>query len=169
MEPAKPPLAVPSSLPFQFAVGIQTSRLMCESDDGVATAATRQNAGTSVPPPRPPAGLNGPAGTSVADAILTSGIVSDVRLAHVVRACARSPPAARLPSNNAPVNDESQRIMVSAPAATRAEAQAASRLGRRQTSATARARFDRHPASKNRRRPMRSEERRVGKEGRARS
>src|ERR1051326_691680 len=45
MAPDHPPLPTPINLPFQFCPGNQTSILISESDVGLTTAATRQNAG----------------------------------------------------------------------------------------------------------------------------
>src|SRR5262245_25103485 len=87
--PEKPPFAVPSSLPFHAApLGIQTSILICESGVGVAVAVTRQNGEAIVSGRGAPGGVNGPAGTSPADVMVTSGIASDVKDAHVLSAVA---------------------------------------------------------------------------------
>src|SRR3954447_12513197 len=86
MAPAKPPLPVPSSLPFQLdPAGIHTSIAIRESADGVATAAIRQNAGT-VSGRVVPGGVNGPAGTSSAAVTVASGSVSAASPAQLVAA-----------------------------------------------------------------------------------
>ena len=67
------------NLPFQFAAGIHSSALMCESEVGFSTSRTRQCAGSAgaaagAAPPRPAAGAggvapgatNGPAGAELA-------------------------------------------------------------------------------------------------------
>src|SRR5213594_3757835 len=56
MEPAQPPLPTASNFPFQWSAGNQTSKLMFESDDGLSTPTTRQNAGTAAPAAPAPAG-----------------------------------------------------------------------------------------------------------------
>lgn len=74
---------VPDTLPFQSrAGGIQTSKLMIESLDGLATPITRQNAGTENCEVAVPPGLNIPAGTSRAEVIVTSVIESFIRAAQ---------------------------------------------------------------------------------------
>ena len=112
MVPAQPPLPTAWNFPFQFSAGSQTSISICESADGVRTAATRQCAGSRIagaagappppprPPPRPPwpapgagatgppggppgAGcVNGPAGTSAAVVIVVFGRLSVRRLSQ---------------------------------------------------------------------------------------
>ena len=74
--------------PFQVAVGIHSSALMWESDDGVRSSRTRQYSGNAGPagaaaaaPPRPVDGGGG-ATTSTA-AIVTFGIAIDLKLSHV--------------------------------------------------------------------------------------
>jgi hypothetical protein len=57
---------------------------MRESLVGVATAATRQNAGTVMVAPL--GRVSGPAGTAVADAMDTSGMVTAVSAGHGVPA-----------------------------------------------------------------------------------
>src|SRR6185503_14808844 len=92
----KPPLPTARNLPFQSALGIQSSALMCESLDGLSTSFTRQCAGIGcAAAPRPPAGAagagapprpgctNGPTGTDSALTIVTLGIVTDFRDSHV--------------------------------------------------------------------------------------
>jgi hypothetical protein len=89
-----PPLPTPINLLFQLAVGIQTSNLISESVEGLVTAATLQNPGSSfaetkVRPPRGPGagkeegGLNAPAVTVCANLIAVSGSLRAVRLSHV--------------------------------------------------------------------------------------
>src|SRR5215469_8077129 len=65
MSPANPPLPAPQSRPFQSAAGNQTSKLMSESLDGLATPATRQNAFRSGSA-SPSGVLKAPASTRVA-------------------------------------------------------------------------------------------------------
>src|SRR4030042_417916 len=92
MLPAHTPLPVPTSLPFQFSAGIQTSILISESVVGVSVAVTRQKAGAflktasaSGPPiiSPPPGGVNCPASTRDAEVIFPSDNVSDARLSQV--------------------------------------------------------------------------------------
>src|SRR5580765_3669315 len=87
MAPSKAPLPTPWNFPFQVSVvGIHTSKLIDESGVGVATAATRQNAG-SVSGAAVAGALGttkGPAGVDVAATILTSGIVSAASCPHDV-------------------------------------------------------------------------------------
>ena len=58
---------------------------MSESLVGRAVASTRQNAGSVIGEPVPDE-VNGPAGTAVADLMVTFGMVSDARLGHDVPA-----------------------------------------------------------------------------------
>src|SRR4030043_839345 len=82
MLPAHTPLPMPTSLPFQFSAGIQTSILISESGVGVSVAVTRQKAGAVLKPditPGPPiigppaGGVNWPAATRDAEVIFPSG------------------------------------------------------------------------------------------------
>src|SRR6188508_674737 len=86
MDPANPPVPTPWNFPFHvLPSGIQTSKLMCESAVGAATAATRQNAGTArgAAVPRGAGGVNVPAAASdVAETIEMSGIRRSVNAAH---------------------------------------------------------------------------------------
>src|SRR5687767_9719899 len=60
MVPCRPPSPTDRYLWFQFAVGSHTSKLICESDDGLATPATLQNPGTFVIGAGAPGGVNEP-------------------------------------------------------------------------------------------------------------
>src|SRR4030042_1028474 len=92
MLPAHTPLPMPTSLPFQFSAGIQTSILISESGVGVSVAVTRQKAGAflkTASPPGPPiigmptGGVNWPAATRDAEVIFPSGSSSDARVSQV--------------------------------------------------------------------------------------
>src|SRR4030042_4468129 len=91
MLPAHTPLPMPTSLPFQFSAGIQTSILISESGVGVSVGVTRQKAGAVlktdiIPSPPiigPPAGgVNWPAATRDAEVIFPSGRSRDARLSQ---------------------------------------------------------------------------------------
>src|SRR5271157_6191065 len=92
MLPAQTPLPMPTSLPFQFSAGIQTSILISESGVGARVAVTRQKAGAALKtasPPGPPirgpppiGGVNAPAATRVADVIFPSGSASEATLSQ---------------------------------------------------------------------------------------
>src|SRR6476661_890262 len=87
MAPSKAPLPTPWNLPFQVSlVGIHTSKLIDESGVGVATAATRQNAGSAsgAAVAGAPGTAKGPAGVDVAATILTFGSVSAASCPHGV-------------------------------------------------------------------------------------
>src|SRR6476620_394197 len=88
MAPAKPPVPTPWNLPFHDAPsGIHTSKLMCESGVGVATAATRQKAGTASGLAFGGAGgVNAPAGTLAAEAMVRSRRRSAPSAEHAVPA-----------------------------------------------------------------------------------
>src|SRR4030042_1617281 len=95
MLPAHTPLPMPTSFPFQFSAGIQTSILISESGVGVSVAVTRQKAGAflkTASPPGPPiisppaGGVNWPAPTRDAEGIFPSDSVSDARLSQVAGA-----------------------------------------------------------------------------------
>src|SRR5262245_22968498 len=91
MLPAQPPLPTARNLPFQCSVGSQTSISMFESDAGVSTAATRQNAGRVLnpcaagfaPPAPAPGGTNAPAATVCAEVNLVDGSVRADKPSHV--------------------------------------------------------------------------------------
>src|SRR4051812_18791808 len=87
MAPAKPPVPTPWNLPFHDAPsGIHTSKLMWESGVGVATAATRQKAGTASGLAFGGAGgVNAPAGTLAAEAMVRSRRRSAPSAEHAVR------------------------------------------------------------------------------------
>src|SRR5215472_1495433 len=89
IDPAYPPTPIPSSLPFHPETGSQTSILMSESEVGLASATTRQNAGrllykrASSPPLFGVGGpLNVPAATVCASVIVVLGIFAAVRRSH---------------------------------------------------------------------------------------
>src|SRR4051794_3928423 len=88
MAPAKPPVPTPWNLPFHDAPsGIHTSKLMRESGVGVATAATRQKAGTASGLAFGGAGgVNAPAGTLAAEAMVRSRKRSAPSAEHAVPA-----------------------------------------------------------------------------------
>src|ERR1700676_4597753 len=86
MFPAHPPLPTARNFPFQFCAGIHNSISMCESDDGVSVAATRQNSGNCLNAGFGRAGPgteNVPAPTVCAVVIFTPGNASDVRLSQL--------------------------------------------------------------------------------------
>src|SRR6188768_3688405 len=85
MVPFQPPLPTACSLPFQPAIGSQTSILMSDSLVGVSVAATRQNAGrsASAAPPRPPACARAPAATDAANVTVPFVSLADDRLSQV--------------------------------------------------------------------------------------
>src|ERR1017187_10295996 len=87
MDPAKPPLPTPWNLPFQLAAGIQTSKLISESDDGLMTPATRQKAGR-LDTALPLVGVKPPAGTASARVMEVAGSSSLFRVSQVGAACA---------------------------------------------------------------------------------
>src|SRR5258706_4135832 len=97
MIPAVPPLPTPWNLPFQLAIGSQTSNVTA----GALTATTRQNAGRLRIAVVPSGGVNAGPGTSSADLIVVSGSRSLARFAHapdagaVTRGAAASPAVAR--------------------------------------------------------------------------
>src|ERR1022692_4980142 len=82
MEPAKPPLPAPWNLPFQLEAGIQTSNWISESDEGLITPATRQNAGR-LDMALPLGGVKLPAGTDSARVMDVAGRSSLLRASHV--------------------------------------------------------------------------------------
>src|SRR6478672_3457100 len=86
INPANPPLPMPCSLPFHPETGSQTSSLMSESELGLASATTRQNAGRLLyrderSAPLKGAGglLNVPAATFCASVIVALGIFAAIR------------------------------------------------------------------------------------------
>src|ERR1043166_7888560 len=106
MMPAQPPLPTIWNLPFHPSAGSHASISICESSDGLSTAAIRQYAGRMIggacgaPPRRPaagvcglaatgppggpcgPGGTNGPAGTICAEVMLVCGSANDFRFSH---------------------------------------------------------------------------------------
>src|SRR5215467_14749401 len=83
MLPANPPLPTPAYLPFQPVTGIHTSILMSESDAGLISAVTRQNAGVaSAEAGPPPGGIKGPAATLCAEVIVVSGSLRFARVSQ---------------------------------------------------------------------------------------
>src|ERR1700704_3868275 len=86
MFPAHPPLPTARNFPFQFCVGIHSSISMCESEDGVSVATTRQNSGSCLNVGfclAAPGTENVPGGTDCAAVILTPGNARDVRLSQL--------------------------------------------------------------------------------------
>src|SRR5215467_511805 len=84
MLPANPPLPTPSYLPFHPEAGIQISSLMSDSFAGLISAATRQNAGSSLNAAGcgPAGASNAPAATTCAEVMVVSGSLSVVRLSQ---------------------------------------------------------------------------------------
>src|ERR1039457_2507015 len=82
MDPAKPPLPTPWNLPFQLEAGIQTSKWISESDEGLITPATRQNAGR-LDMALPLGGVKLPAGTDSARVMDVAGRSSLFRVSQV--------------------------------------------------------------------------------------
>src|SRR5512138_447852 len=81
--PAQPPLPTARNLPFQFSTGIHNSISICESADGLSTAATRQCAGTC-PACAPRALPCCPAATYSDAVIVVFGSDRDFKLSQVV-------------------------------------------------------------------------------------
>src|SRR5688572_1553477 len=98
MVPAQPPLPTAWNFPFHPSIGSQTSISMFESEEGLRTAATRQNDGRLVnvwPAPGPPGapvvgGANPPAATVCANVIVVPGSANELNCSHM-------PAAASLP------------------------------------------------------------------------
>src|SRR5215475_8553778 len=85
---------MPWNLPFQFALGIQTSNLISESLVGLITPATRQNAGKSLyGVAEPVGGANAPAATDCAAVIVVLGSFNSASPSHV--AAETEPPSAK--------------------------------------------------------------------------
>src|SRR5262245_20511151 len=80
--PASPPFPTCCSLEFQPAAGSQTSKTICESDEGLMTPVTRHDAGRPASC-GPPGTANVPAGIDWADVIMVFGRGSVVRLSQL--------------------------------------------------------------------------------------
>ena len=89
ISPANPPFPIPCSLPFHLETGSHTSSLMSESEVGLASATTRQNAGRLLYRGERSVLLNGaggplnvPAVTVCASVIVVLGIFAAIRRSH---------------------------------------------------------------------------------------
>src|SRR6266850_6213851 len=83
--PLNAPLPTAWNLPFQPDAGIHTSILISESGVGFSVAPTRQNAGSARKPSAAlpgPGGVNVPASTACANAIVAFGSASIDRVPH---------------------------------------------------------------------------------------